>query len=55
MNDRYLKDCRKKAVKTYEFLANKKDIFNEAIYGYKNDGTNHLIIDEDASFIIKKI
>ncbi len=55
MNDRYLKDCRKKAIKTYEFLANKKDIFTEAIYGYKNDGTNHLIIDEEASLIIKKI
>lgn len=55
MNDRYLKECRKKAIKTYEFLSTKKDIFTEALYGYKNDGTNHLIIDEEASLIVKRI
>lgn len=55
MNDRYLKDCRKKAIKTYEFLSTKKDIFTEALYGYKDDGTNHLIIDEESSLIVKRI
>lgn len=55
MNDRYLKDCRKKAIKTYEFNATKKDIFTEALYGYKDDGTNHLIIDEESSLIVKRI
>ena len=55
MNDRYLKDCRKKANKTYEFLATKKDIFTEPIYGYKNDGNNHLVIDEEAALIVKRI
>lgn len=55
MNDRYLKDCRKKANKTYEFLATKKDIFTEPIYGYKNDGNNHLVIDEEAALIVRRI
>lgn len=55
MNDRYLKDCRKKANRTYEFLATKKDIFTESLYGYKINENHQFVIDEESSFIVKRI
>lgn len=55
MNDRYLKDCKKKANRTYEFLATKKDICTEPLYGYKFDESHQLVIDDESSIIVQKI
>lgn len=55
INDRYLKECRKKANKTYDFLSTRKDICAEPPYGYKLDENKKMIIDPYAASIVKLI
>ena len=55
INDRYLKECRKKTNKTYDFLSTRKDICAEPPYGYKLDKDKKMIIDPYAASIVKYI
>lgn len=55
LNDYYVKECSKKLYQTYARLSTEKSLSAGGCYGYMKDEEGNLVLDPEASFIVKRI